>query len=80
MTGRDFIIYLLENGLEDKPIYSDGRLLGFVTLMEAAAKFGVGAETVRAWCDLGVLPYIYIEGRYFIPALAKPTLKGGSDV
>ena len=40
MTGRDLIIYILENGLEDEPIIQDGMIimknLGYIPLDEAA--------------------------------------------
>ena len=39
MTGRDLIIYILENNLENEPVYKDGRLLGFLTVTEAAVEF-----------------------------------------
>ena len=77
MTGREFILYILSNGLEDKPLFENGKLLGFMTPMEAAAKFGVGVETVRVWCVIGRIPSIKIEGTYFIPALAKRPETGG---
>lgn len=80
MTGRDLILYILSNGLEDDKIYENGKLLGFMSPIEAAAKFEVGVSTIVAWCNMGVLPYIRIEGKCFIPALAKRPFKGGSDV
>ena len=39
MTGRDLIMYILNNSLEDEPVYDDGRVLGFISIVEAAAKF-----------------------------------------
>ena len=42
MTGRDLILHILMNGLEDKPIYEDGKILGFLTAKEAAEKINVG--------------------------------------
>lgn len=47
MTGRDLILYILTNGLEDKPIYEDGKILGFLTATEAAEKFNVGLATIK---------------------------------
>jgi hypothetical protein len=57
MTGRDLIIYILENHLEDDPVFKDGIFVGFTTPELAAAKCGVGVETVRLWFHLG-----YIDG------------------
>ena len=55
MKGRDLILYILANGLEDEPVFENGRLLGFMTLDEAALKFEVGAATVRVWINEGML-------------------------
>lgn len=46
MTGRDLIIYILANGLEDEEVFQDGKFIGFVTAGEAAAKLGVGVATI----------------------------------
>lgn len=69
MTGRDLIIYILSNGLEDKPVFQNGDLLGFMNGLEAAMKFGVGTSTIDAWTRLGVLESITIGGVRFIPAI-----------
>lgn len=71
MTGRDLILYILQNNLENEPVYKDGRLLGFMNPVEAAIKFEVGESTVRAWMDAGYLPYIRIGNNRFIPEKAK---------
>lgn len=71
MTGRDLIIYILQNNLEDKPVFEDGVFLGFMNEMEAAVKFDVGVATIRIWCGLGMLPGIKIGDETFIPMDAK---------
>ena len=77
MTGKDLIIYILKNNLEDEPIFEDGIFLGFMTAMEAAVKFGVGINTIRLWVDMGSLDGIKIGDEIYIPADAKnPKLKG----
>lgn len=78
MTGRDLIIYILQNDLEDKPIFEDGKLLGFINVVEASAKFNVGPSTVFAWIDMGWLDAIRIGNRIYIPANAD--LKGKNNV
>lgn len=70
MTGKDLIIYILQNNLEDKPVFENGRLLGFMTVTEAAVKFEVGVGTVTAWVNLGWLPGININNTIYIPANA----------
>lgn len=69
LTGRDLIVYILQNNLEDKPVFSeDGSLLGFMTVKETAVKFDVGVETVKTWIDMGCIPYIRIGTVVYIPA------------
>lgn len=60
MTGRDLIMYILANGLEDEPIFKDGKLIGFMTVEEAAVKYNVGVATMRTWVGLGVISGIKI--------------------
>lgn len=55
MTGRELIIYILENGLEDQQIFENGKFVGFLTIGEAAQKLGYGIETVKAMIETGVI-------------------------
>lgn len=71
MTGRDLILYILENNLEDEPVFLKGKLLGFMNVVEAAEKFEVGLSTVRAWMDMGKLPYFRVGQYFFIPTKVK---------
>lgn len=73
MTGRDLIIYILENNLENEPIYKDDKILGFMNTKEAALEFGVGFATIEIWFELGVIPGIKIGKELYIPVKA---LKG----
>jgi excisionase family DNA binding protein len=68
MTGRDLILYILENRLEDKRIFENGTFLGFITPNEAATKMGVGVATVFTWIFRGQLDYVKIGSLYLIPA------------
>ena len=70
MTGRDLIIYILSNGLEDKPIFENGKVLGFMNEVEAASKFGVGLATIKVWCDCDVIDHVTIGNRTYIPVNA----------
>lgn len=67
MTGRDLIIYILKNNLEDKPIFEGERILGLLTVNEFAEKMGVGVATIHAWIELGALKYIKFGDAIFIP-------------
>ena len=71
MTGREDIQYILENHLEDEEIISDGKILGFITKMEAAKKFDVGVSTIKAWTDAGYLKEVYISETLLIPENEK---------
>ena len=71
MTGRDLIIYILENNLEDKPVLKNGTFLGFMNTTEAAIKFNVGKATIETWFELGMLDGILLGKELFIPANAK---------
>ena len=66
MTGRDLIVYILENRLEDEV------LSWFMTVEEAAIKFNVGVETVKLWYKLGFVSGITIGDNIYI--LAKQIL------
>ena len=68
MTGRDLIIYILENGLENEPVFKDGKFIGFVTVQDEAVKRGVGESTIRAHINLGNIDAVWVEGGYYIPA------------
>lgn len=66
MLGRDLIIYILQNGLEDKDIFADGTFLDLMTAREAAAKFGVGVFTVLVWYHNGYVHGIKIGDSVYI--------------
>lgn len=68
MIGRDLIIYILENKLEDKHVFENGTFLGFITPSEAASKMGVGVATIFAWIFRGQLDHVKIGNLYLIPA------------
>lgn len=77
MTGRDLIIYILQNNLENEPVFKDGKLLGFKTVNEVAVENGVGCETVKVWTQLDMIPHInltipiLIPGNYISPLEKK---------
>lgn len=78
MTGRDLIIYIIQNRLEDEEVYKDGVFLGFMGEVEAALYFGVGLSTIRTWFEEGMIPGIKLGNLIFIPANAKHPIAGGS--
>jgi hypothetical protein len=81
MTGRDLVLYILQNRLEDEPVFEDGIFLGFMNEMEAAVKFNVGTSTIRAWVYREMLPAIRIGSVLYIPANAeKPDMNNGGEL
>ena len=71
MTGRDLIVYILSNDLEDAPVFEDGSFLGFMNVQEAAAKFGVGSATIRVWVVTGELEGYKFGSEFYIPMNAE---------
>lgn len=75
MTGRDLIIYILSNGLEDEQVFENGRFVGFLTISEAAQKLGVGIESVKVMMKLGLIDNVkdgdYIPERSITKLLEK---------
>lgn len=71
MTGRELIIYILQNGLEDEPVFKDGKFVGFITPDEVAVNAGVGPATVCAWVHQGRMPSEAVREGIYIPATAK---------
>lgn len=66
MTGRELILYILENHLEDEPVFKNGTFVGFVPVNEAAANMGVGPATVLALTGQNKLDYIVVGGKHYI--------------
>lgn len=67
MTGRQLIIYILTNNLEDKELFKDGKFLDFLTVDEVAVKFKVGRAVIKTWNDLGLLEGFEIGDSIFFP-------------
>lgn len=78
MTGRELILYILENGLEDEPVFKNGVFIGFTTPEQVAINENVGQATVHAWVKQGRLDSeavregIYIPLNYKSPMEHKP--------
>lgn len=49
MTGRELIMYILTNNLEDEPVFKNEKFIGFITAEEAAVKMNVGIPTIYVW-------------------------------
>ena len=66
MTGRELIIYILQNNLEDKDVFENGMFIGLMTDKEAAVKFKVGVSTIWAWHSLGFIRSVLIGDSLFV--------------
>lgn len=80
MTGRELIIYILKNDLEDEPVFKNGKFIGFITAIEAAEKMNVGVATIFTWWSQGVVKGIVQGGMLYIPAtfdLSSNNIKNG---
>ena len=79
MTGRELILYILANGLEDEPVVKDGRLLGYMTMLDAALQFNVGTATIISWVENGLLEGVDIDGILQVPINATHPNKQSCD-
>ena len=71
MTGRELIMYILENNLENEEMFKDGKVAGFETFDEYAVHHNTGLATVHLWVRMGYIPHITIGKTVFIPANAE---------
>jgi hypothetical protein len=72
MTGKELILYILQNNLEDEQISFENGFLDFITVNEAAAKYEVGPETVKIWFALKIIDGVQIGNEVYILPNAKP--------
>lgn len=70
MTGRELIIFIVQNHLEDVRIFDDGKIPGFITVEEAAVKRKVGVETIKLLYGMNKLSGIKIGDDIYIYANA----------
>ena len=76
MTGRELVMYILENHLEDEPVFQNGTFVGYVSDVKFAEILGVGVATVRAWIMMGrIKDAIMFGDAMFVPAIYINTLK-----
>ena len=68
MTGRDLILYILSNNLENEPVFKDGKFIGFITAGEAAERMNVGVATIYVWVSQKRLDGVIVNNTLFIPA------------
>lgn len=75
MTGKELILYILRNDLENTIVLEDGFFTGFMTEEEAAVKFIVGVAQIRAWYNCKMLKGTKIgDSLYFRKDVADPRI------
>ena len=73
MTGKELILYILENNLENEDIVKDGVFIWLMSEEEAAVKFNVGMATIKAWNDCGAISGIKMgDNLYFLRNTKDP--------
>ena len=76
MTGRELIVYILENHLEDKPVFEKGKFIGFMTVGDVAVKENVGLATVYAWTRHDLVNSVPVIEDIYIPVNYESPVKG----
>lgn len=67
MTGKDLIIYILENDLEDKSIIDENGIpIWLMTVYDAAVKMNVGISTILTKVIVGEIPSVTIGDTIYI--------------
>lgn len=78
MTGRELIIYIMQNGLEDKEVFSNGTFLDLMNVREAAAKFEVGTYTIYFWYSKGYIHGVSLGDSVYIFRNTEDPRKNGT--
>ncbi len=79
MTGRELILYIVENHLEDFEMFDDNMLPKVMTVDETALKWGCGPSTVKALIDMGTVKGIKTKTMYLVLMSNKNPFKKGDD-
>lgn len=79
MTGKDLILYILQNNLENEVVLENGVFLGFINEGVAAAKFEVGVETIKLWFSLGLIKGFQLGNTVYLPRDIKDPRKGRDE-
>ena len=81
MTGKELILYILENDLENEDIIKDGVFIWLMDEKEAAVKFDVGVATIRTWYVCGQIDGIKIGNHlYFLRNAKDPRVRENTDI
>ena len=67
MTGKELIIYILENDLGDSPVFEDNTFIGFVPAGRVAEELGIGLTSLWIKLELYDVDYIEVNGDVYLP-------------
>ena len=81
MTGKELILYILENDLENEVVIRDGVFIWLMDEKEAAVKFDVGVATIKAWHACGQLDGTKIgDHLYFLRNVKDPRICKNTNI
>lgn len=73
MTGKELIMYILQNDLENEQVFTENGFMNLISESEAAVKFDVGEATIRTWFELGLIKGVKIGNEiYVLPNAKRP--------
>lgn len=74
MTGKELILYILNNDLENENVFDEnGIFIGLIDIKETAAKFDVGVYTIETWEHMGWIKGVTIGDKIYFPVnIADP--------
>ena len=74
MTGKELILYILNNDLENENVFDEnGIFIGLIDIEETAVKFDVGVYTIETWEHMGWIKGVTIGDKLYFPVnIADP--------
>lgn len=75
MTGKELIMFILQNDLLETEFFTNGKIPGLMTVEEAAVKFDTGPTTVEIWFAMGDVRGIVIGKKLYIYENSKDPRK-----
>lgn len=66
MTGKELIIYILENDLLDKSMFDCDNVVGLLSVSEAAIALGAGNATILAHIKIGTIDTVRVGKMDFV--------------
>lgn len=77
MTGREMIVYILDNNLLDTEIQANGFTLGYISVDDAAIALDMGEASVRALARNGELDLLNttVDGELYCLYVSEKSVK-----